>query len=85
LKHRLLDLIGHVSGLSDAQLRQIEKSFPASKALIDVIIRAQPVIEQAQKVYAEAEPLIDGAMKVADRWPRGANFDRCYRASCQQR
>jgi hypothetical protein len=33
LKHWLIDLIGHVSGLSDAQLRQIEKSLPATKAL----------------------------------------------------
>ena len=63
LKHWLIDLIGHVSGLSDAQLRQIEKSVPASKALIDLLIRAQPIIEQAQKLYAEAEPLIDDAMK----------------------
>ena len=63
LKHLLIDLIGHVSGLSDAQLRQIEKSLPASKALIDLLVRAQPIIEQAQKLYAEAEPLIDEAMK----------------------
>jgi uncharacterized protein YbjT (DUF2867 family) len=63
LKHWLIDLIGHVSGLSDAQLRQIEKSLPASKALIDLLNRAEPMIEQAQKLYAEAEPLIDEAMK----------------------
>jgi len=63
LKHWLIELIGHVSGLSDAQLRQFEKSLPASKALIDLLIRAQPIIEQAQKLYAEAEPLIDEAMK----------------------
>jgi uncharacterized protein YbjT (DUF2867 family) len=63
LKHLLIDLIGHVSGLSEAQLRQIEKSLPASKALIDLLNRAQPIIEQAQKLYAEAEPLIDEAMK----------------------
>src|ERR1700736_3243726 len=63
LKHWLIDLIGHVSGLSDAQLRQIEKSLPASKALIDLLNRAEPIIEQAQKLYAEAEPLIDEAMK----------------------
>ena len=63
LKHWLFDLIGHVSGLSDAQLRQIEKSLPASKALIDLLNRAEPMIEQAQKLYAEAEPLIDEAMK----------------------
>ena len=63
LKHWLFDLIGHVSGLSDAQLRQIEKSLPASKALIDLLSRAEPMIEQAQKLYAEAEPLIDEAMK----------------------
>jgi uncharacterized protein YbjT (DUF2867 family) len=63
LKHWFIDLIGHVSGLSDAQLRQIEKSLPASRALIDLAVRAQPMIEQAQKLYAEAEPLIHEAMK----------------------
>ena len=42
LKHWLIDLIGHVSGLSDAQLRQIEKSLPATKALIDLLNRAPP-------------------------------------------
>ena len=61
LKHWLIDLIGHVSDLSDAQLRQIEKSLPATKALIDLLNRAQPIIEQAQSLYAEAEPLIDQA------------------------
>src|SRR6202521_5133073 len=63
LKDLLIDLIGHASGLSDAQLRQIEKSLPASKALIDLLNRAEPMIEQAQKLYAEAEPLINEAMK----------------------
>ena len=63
LKHWLIDLIGHVSGLSDAQLRQIEKSLPATKALIDLLNRAQPMIEQAQSLYAEAEPLIEQAKK----------------------
>jgi hypothetical protein len=63
LKHWLIDLIGHVSGLSDAQLRQIEKSLPATKALIDLLNWAQPIIEQAQSLYAEAEPLIDQAKK----------------------
>src|SRR5712672_2097050 len=63
LKHWLIELIGHVSGLRGAQLRQIEKSLPASKALIDLLNRAQPIIEQAHKLYAEAEPLIDEAMK----------------------
>ena len=63
LQHWLIDLIGHVSGLSDAQLRQIETSLPATKALIDLLNRAQPMIEQAQSLYAEAEPLIEEAKK----------------------
>src|SRR5256884_1552939 len=63
LKHWLIEPIGTVSGLSDAQLRQFEKSLPASKALIDLLIRAQPIIEEAQKLEAEAEPLINEAMK----------------------
>ena len=63
LEHWLIELIGHVSGLSEAQLRQIEKSLPATKALIDLLNRAQPIIEQAQTLYSEARPLIDEAMK----------------------
>src|SRR6516164_5512977 len=63
LKHWLIELIGHVSGLNDAQLKQIEKSLPATKALVDLLIRARPIIEQAQNLYSEAEPLIDQAKK----------------------
>src|ERR1700758_4447044 len=63
LEHWLIELIGHVSGLSDAQLKQIEKSLPATKALVDLLNRARPIIEQAEKLYTEAEPLIDEAKK----------------------
>ena len=63
LEHWLLELVGHVSGLSDTQVTQIEKSLPATKALIDLLKRALPIIEQAQSLYAEAEPLIDEAKK----------------------
>jgi uncharacterized protein YbjT (DUF2867 family) len=63
LKHWVIDLIGHLSGLNDAQLREIEKSLPATKALLDLLNRGQPIIEQAQSLYAEAEPLIDQAKK----------------------
>ena len=63
LEHWLIELIGHVSGLSDAQLKQIEKSLPATKALVDLVNRARPIIEQAQNLYTEAEPLIDQAKK----------------------
>ena len=61
LEHWIIDLIGHLSGLTDVQPREIEKSLP--KALIDLLNRAQPIIEQAQSLYAEAEPLIDQAKK----------------------
>jgi uncharacterized protein YbjT (DUF2867 family) len=63
LEHWFIELIGHVSGLSDAQLKQIEKSLPATKALVDLLNRAQPIIEQAQNLYTEAEPLIDEAKR----------------------
>src|SRR5712671_6276286 len=63
LEHWLIELLGHVSGLSEAQLKQIEKSLPATKALVDLLNRARPIIEQAQSLYAEAEPLIDQAKK----------------------
>ena len=36
---------------------------PATKALVDLLTRARPIIEQAQSLYAEAEPLIDQAKK----------------------
>jgi uncharacterized protein YbjT (DUF2867 family) len=63
LEHWLIELFGHVSGLSNAQLKQIEKSLPATKALADILNRARPLIEQAQSLYDEAEPLIDQAKK----------------------
>ena len=63
LKHWLVELVGHASGLSEAQLMQIEKALPRTRALIDLLNRAQPIIEQAHSLYIEAEPLIDQAMK----------------------
>jgi uncharacterized protein YbjT (DUF2867 family) len=63
LKHWLIELIGHASGLSEAQLRQIEKALPRTRALIDLLNKAQPIIEQAHSLYIESEPLIDQAMK----------------------
>jgi len=63
LEHWLIELIGHVAGLSDAQLKQIEKSMSATKALVDLLNRARPLIEEAQSLYTEAEPLIDQARK----------------------
>jgi uncharacterized protein YbjT (DUF2867 family) len=63
LEHWLIELVGHASGLTEAQLRQLEKSLPATRALIDLLTRARPIIEQAQSLYAEAEPLIDEAKK----------------------
>src|SRR5215813_9628116 len=63
LEHWLIELVGHVSGLSEAQLKQIEKSLPATRALADLLSRARPIIEQAQSLYAEAEPLIDQTKK----------------------
>jgi uncharacterized protein YbjT (DUF2867 family) len=63
LKHLLIEVIGHVSGLSDAQLEQIERSLPATKALIELLNKAHPIIEQAHTLYNEAQPLIDQAEK----------------------
>jgi hypothetical protein len=63
LEHWLIELVGHVPGLSEAQLKQIEKSLPATKELVDLLARARPIIEQAQTLYAAAEPLIEQAKK----------------------
>src|SRR5262249_12349645 len=63
LEHWLIELIGHVSGLSHAQLKQIKKSLPATKPLSNLLNKEQPIIEQAEKLYSEAEPLIDEAKK----------------------
>ena len=63
LKHLLIEVIGHASGLSDRQLEQIERSLPATKALLDLFNKAHPIIEQALALYHEAQPLIDQASK----------------------
>jgi hypothetical protein len=82
-EHWLIELIGHASGFSGAQLKQIEKSLPATKAVLDLLNRARPIIEQAQNLYTQAEPLIEEAKRgVADYRPCSANFDRRDFASC---
>src|SRR6202044_2756587 len=48
---------------SEAQLGQIEKALPRTRALIDLLNKAQPIVDQAHSLYIEAEPLIDQAMK----------------------
>jgi uncharacterized protein YbjT (DUF2867 family) len=63
LKHLLIEVIGHATGLSDRQLEQIERSLPATKALLDLFNKAHPIIEQALALYHEAQPLIDQASK----------------------
>jgi hypothetical protein len=40
LKHLLIDVIGHVSGLSDAQL---EQSLPATRVLIELLNKGQRI------------------------------------------
>jgi hypothetical protein len=73
LKHLFNAVIGHVSGLSDAQLEQIEQALPATGPLIDLLIKAQPFFEQAQTLHTEAEPLIDQVRKEADGRTFGTN------------
>src|SRR5215469_6064711 len=63
LNHLLIEVIGHVAGLNNAQLEQIERSLPATKALIVLLNRAHPIIEQAEALYNEAQPLIDQVRK----------------------
>ena len=63
LQHWFIELAGHVSGLSNSQLKQIEKALPETRALIDLLNRAQPVIEQARNLYAEAQPQIEQAKR----------------------
>jgi uncharacterized protein YbjT (DUF2867 family) len=63
LKHLLIEVIGHASGLSDQQLEQIERSLPATKALLELLNTAHPIIEQAEALYHQAQPLIDQAGK----------------------
>src|SRR5690348_2662674 len=63
LEHWLIELVGHFSGLSRAQLKEIEKSLPATKELIELVNKARPILEEAQKLYTEAEPLIEEAKK----------------------
>jgi uncharacterized protein YbjT (DUF2867 family) len=63
LEHWLIELVGHVSGLSEEQLKQIEKSLPATRALIGLLNSALPILEQAESLYVEAAPLIAQAKK----------------------
>jgi hypothetical protein len=67
LEHWLIEPIRHVSGLSDAQLKQIEKSLPATKALVDLLNRARPQAKREwQTVGPTAQILIDVISHLGD-------------------
>jgi len=66
LEHWLIELVGHVFGLSGAQLRQIEKSLLATKGLVDLLNRARPITEQAfHSVHVEPAAKIARAARQA--------------------
>src|SRR5215469_6827442 len=54
LKHLLFDVIGHVSGLSEAQLEQIEQSLPATRALIDLARHEWKTVGPAAQILFDA-------------------------------
>ena len=62
LKQLLIEVIGHVFGLSDEQLEQIEQSLPATKVLIVLLNKAHPIIEQAQTLDEETQPLANNVI-----------------------
>ena len=66
LEHWLIELVGHVFGLSEAQLRQIEKSLLATKGLVDLLNRARPITELAfHSVHVEPAAKIARAARQA--------------------
>jgi hypothetical protein len=72
LKQLLIEVIGHVFGLSDEQLEQIEQSLPATKVLIVLLNKAHPIIEQAQTLDEETQPLANNVI-----FEEGAGW-RCW-------
>ena len=60
-------MAGHFEGLTDAQLDQIEVAMPATKQLIELSIKAKPVLEKLLPIYNQAKPLIDEVRPLADQ------------------
>jgi hypothetical protein len=50
----LLSMAGHLAGLSDKQLDDIERAMPATRKLIDLINEARPLILKAEPIINEA-------------------------------
>ena len=57
----LIDMAARMAGFSDAQLVVIEKELPAGRMLIDLVVKAQPLIQKFAPIVNEAEPLIKQA------------------------
>ncbi len=58
----LVNMAAHIAGLSDKQLSTIEAAMPATRKLIAVIIKAQPLIEKVAPIVDEMSPLIAEGM-----------------------
>lgn len=53
----LLDIAGHLEGLSEEQIARVEADIPSIRQLVAISQKARPLIEQA-------EPLLDQASKI---------------------
>lgn len=50
----LIEIAGHLEGLSTTQLDQIDAAMPATKKVIDLIGEAKPLITKAEPIINEA-------------------------------
>lgn len=50
----ILEAIGHMEGLTDAQIAKLEADAPAISQLIALSIKAKPLIEQAIPLFQQA-------------------------------
>jgi hypothetical protein len=80
----LIEMAARAAGFTPAQLAVIEQKMPATRKLIDLIIKAQPLIQkfapivdraaplvrEAQPIVTEAMPLIQQATPLIDQISR---------------
>jgi hypothetical protein len=63
----MLRLVAHLAGFSQAQLDRIGRAMPATRKLIAIAVKAEPLFQKAAPVLNELSPLIVQALPIMQK------------------
>ncbi len=62
----LITMIAHMQGITDYDLAAIEKAMPSVAKLIQLSVKAKPLLEKLQPLIEQGEPIVKEAIPLVE-------------------